>query len=181
METWNASDSATADASPDGAELQIFSQWTSRRLALYQDMQQQVQTSITQLMQLSSEFTMQLEEEVNSQLARYWSARASHQQELEEMRQAMNDLRMLMAQEQQAHRDTLATTRQEEEARLAQERQTAQSEIEGRRAAAKDETEQLLRDAYAERDRVLAETRTLSARLAELQQMMQGMLGTVKA
>jgi hypothetical protein len=181
METWNATDAPPADASHDGAELQIFSQWTSRRLALYQDMQQQVQSSITQLMQLSSEFTMQLEEEVNSQLARYWSERATHQQELEQLRQAMNDLRLLMAQEQQAHRDTLTTTRHEEEARLAHERQQAQTEIDGRRTAAKEETEQLLRDAYAERDRVLAETRTLSARLAELQQMMQGMLGTVKA
>jgi hypothetical protein len=157
--------------------IQRFGPWVEQQLPAYQQMQGTVQERINQLIQDANSFSQQVKSEVDRDLGRYAEERQSHREELEEMRQAMNDLRSVMSAEQEAHLESLLQMRQAQETRLAEERGQAEAEVEAHLTQAREARERLLRDAYAERDHVLAETRRLSGRLGELQKMMQGLFG----
>jgi hypothetical protein len=183
---------AAAEVDANHVDEQIFSQWASKRLALYQAMEQQAQVSIAQIMQGASELTVRMEAETTQLLERYRQEREAQQAQAEALRQELDTLRAQIAQERQAHAELLATQRQQEEERLAQQRQQeeerlaqqrqqASAEIEKQLTNAKAERAQILNAAHAERDSVVAETRRLSVRLAELQQALQSLLGVVPA
>ena len=161
----------------DVAEEQVFSQWVNRRLALYQAMEQQVQTGVAHLLQLANEFTVRMGKETDDLLSRYRQQRLELQSQLEALRQEAQRSRQEMADERRAHAMHIAKVRQQEEAEIARRHREAQAAIEAEQAAARAEREELLRQAYAERDHVLAETRALSARLAELQRSLQQLAG----
>jgi hypothetical protein len=172
---------AAAEVDANHVDEQIFSQWASKRLALYQAMEQQAQASIAQIMQGASELTVRMEAETTQLLERYRQEREAQQAQAEALRQELDTLRAQIAQERQAHAEQLATQRQQEEVRLAQQRQQTSAEIEKQLTNAKAERAQILNAAHAERDSVVAETRRLSVRLAELQQALQSLLGVVPA
>jgi DNA repair exonuclease SbcCD ATPase subunit len=177
----------------DNTDEQSFSQWARKRFDLYQEVEQQAQSSIAHTLQLASEFSSRMEEEINQLLTRYHQERDELQSELESLQRQIQELRVTMSPERQEHIEELARQRQQEKTRIAQERQQAVESAEEQVEAARAEREQILHEAYAERDsvlaerdkslaerdRVLIETRQLSGRLADLQQGLQGLLGSV--
>lgn len=180
----------SAQSSTDSGSIdeQVFSQWINKRLAFYQEMEQQVQNGVAGLFQMASDFTIRMEEETNRLLDRYRQQRQEQEAELATLQKELDQLREAMMRERQAHEESLSTTRREVEEQIARKRSEAEDQIKRQRAqaqtkieqqiaAAKVEREQLLRDAYAERDRVREEIQQLSARMVQLQQALQGLLG----
>ncbi len=161
------------------AAAQTFQGWATRRLELYREIEQQVQTSIAHSLQLASEFTVQMEQETERLLAYYQREREEHLQQIEQLSQQLQNLRATIEQGQQSHQETLRQERAQHDRELNQERVRAMQTIERQMAEANTQRERMLRDAYTERDRVVEETRLLSARLHTLQQSLQGLLGSV--
>lgn len=156
---------------------QTFQHWASRRIELYRETEQQVQTGVAHLLQLASEFTVQMEQETERLLARYQQTRNQYQQEIDQLRQEKAARQAEIERESQEHQDRLKQERADHDDMLNQERQQAREKIESEQAAAAAQRDQMLREARAERDRIVEETRQLSTRLAELQQSLQGLLG----
>src|SRR5690606_1002705 len=95
----------------DVAEEQVFSQWVNRRLALYQAMEQQVQTGVAHLLQLANEFTVRMGKETDDLLSRYRQQRLELQSQLEALRQEAQRSRQEMADERRAHAMHIAKVR----------------------------------------------------------------------
>jgi hypothetical protein len=146
-------------------EEQQFSEWVRKRLSLHQMMDQQIQTSVKQIIHFGSEFTRQLEEESERLLLRYRRQRLDQLQLRDTLRQEVSELRATLAEERRVHEADLAQARREAEIEIAQARREVEVEIAQQRATAQ-----------AERERVLSETRQLSARLTELQRSLSDML-----
>lgn len=149
------------------AEEQTFRHWSSQRLALYQEMEHQLQSGIEQLLQLGNQYVVRLEDETSNALNAYREQRASYRQEIETTRQELAQLRDAFEHERQALMAEREQERTQHEARLVFTRQQAQ-----------DEAQRILAEARAERERVVEETRLLSERLHGLQQMLRDMLGS---
>lgn len=167
------------EVSPE--EEQRFSEWIQKRLSLHQMMEQQVQASIKQTVHFGSEFTKQLEEETERLMARYRRQRLDQLQLRDALRQEVSELRTALADERRLHDASLAQARSQAESEIAQAWRQFETEIGQQRAAARGDRERLLREAYAERDRVIAETRQMSARLAELQRSLSDLLRLASA
>jgi hypothetical protein len=159
------------------ADEQVFSQWTTKRLTLYQEFDQQVQSNVAHMMEMARELMARMEAESENFLTRYRQQRAELQTQIDALQSEVSNTRAAIKQEQQAQGERLEKERREHETRLQQERQRARAEIEQEAAAAAAQREELLREAHWERDQVRAETQQLSARLAELQQALRGLLG----
>lgn len=166
-------------SSDDYAAEQTFQHWATRRLELYQETEQQVRTGVAHILNLASEFTMQMERETERLLARYQQTRDQQRSEIERLRREAQEQRAALDQEQREHQERLRQEWAEHTNALAQEREQALQTIAQQMAEARAQRERLLAEAYAERDRVLEETRQLSSRLSVLQQSLQGLLGSV--
>ncbi len=126
-------------------EIQTFSRWSSQRFEVYQQVEQQAQSSITQILQLARDLTTRMEEEAGQLLARYQQERSTLQTEVEDLRYELHTLQQ-----------EKARTVQEQE-QVQQQLEQTRTQIETERKEALAERQQILQNAYAERDRILAE------------------------
>ncbi len=101
----------------------VFRQWATRRLTLYQDLGRHVQSTVTDLLQLASEFTIRMEEETNQLVERYRREQAQVEAQVEGMRREMDELRAQMDQDYQVHMERLRGAQQQQEVELARARQ----------------------------------------------------------
>ena len=117
----NPMERAGTDYGLDGEP--VFRQWATRRLTLYQDLGRHVQGTVTDLLQLASEFTVRMEEETNQLVERYRREQAQVEAQVEGMRREMDELRAQMDQDYQAHMERLRGAQQQHEMELARARQ----------------------------------------------------------
>lgn len=174
---------AGTGANADGE--QLFRQWATRRLALYQDLGQQVQMTVTDLLQLASEFTIRMEEETNQLIGQFRQEEGESQSRVEAMRREMDALRQAMGEEQQAHfnrlrnqqqqlQDEMGQMRQEHDAILAQQRQehdeTVAQQREELAQLRQEQEEELTRQRDQERESIAQQRQQQEDELAQLRQ-----------
>ncbi|WP_129670589.1 hypothetical protein [Candidatus Chloroploca sp. Khr17] len=155
---------------------QRFSEWIQKRLAIYQTLEQQIQTSIQQTVEFGGEFTRQLEQETERFIARYRRQRQEQIQMRDALRQELADLRMALAEERRQHEQALSQARHQADQERAQTRQQVAAEVAQQRASAKADCERMIREAQVEREQILAETQQMSAQLMDLQRSLSNML-----
>lgn len=154
MQTPDTSAPTSVDTST--TEAQTFRQWSTKRFEIYQNLEQQAQSSIANVIALVQDFAAQMETESAQLLTRYHQERSQIQAELEALRREVQGL-------------------QQDKARLTTECEHARDSIATYRQAALSERDKIMSDAYAERDRVLAEVQQIV-----LQQIGQGMFRVQK-
>jgi hypothetical protein len=146
----------------DHADEQKFSHWSSQRLGLYQQAEQQVQEGIANLVQLANDLKLRMEEESKQMIEGYRQQRTTLQSEIDSLRVEEAALRKSLADERALHEADLAKTFTQETQRL-----------DALRAATSQDCAQMIARATEERDRIITESRHLSTQLASLQQALQ--------
>ena len=179
----NPMERAGTDYGLDGEP--VFRQWATRRLTLYQDLGRHVQSTVTDLLQLASEFTVRMEEETNQLVERYRREQAQVEAQVEGMRREMDELRAQMDQEYQAHmerlrgaqqqqEDELARARQQQEEALARTRQQEEEDLTQQREELarqrRDQEDELTRQREDERESLARQRQQQEDELAQLRQ-----------
>ncbi len=168
----NPMETAGTDYGLDGEP--VFRQWATRRLTLYQDLGRHVQSTVTDLLQLASEFTVRMEEETNQLVERYRREQAQVEAQVEGMRREMDELRVQMDQEYQAHMERLRGAQQQQEEALARTRQQEEEDLARQREELarqrRDQEDELTRQRDDERDSLARQRQQQEDELAQLRQ-----------